>query len=283
MEEKEYTGWKVWTPNVDEFVDFYQNNVCPLDLLENEYLIVIDQNDGMVAGTYKKKNGVIEKVNRAPIKIKDPKDGRVNKVFNPRNPEQVCAFDLLHDDSITIKLISGKKGSGKTLMLVTAGLEALREKRYEKIVWIRNNIDVKDTKDFGILPGSLYEKAEPFLGPFIDHVGDKMKVEKMINEGQLEIIPLQFLRGRDIQNSIIMCSECENLTVQHLALIISRAADGTAIFFDGDVVQRDKAVFEKSKGMENMIKKLAGETLFGYVKLIKTERSATAALAEKLE
>ena len=261
----------------------YQEGSCPLDLLENEYLIILDRTDGSVAAVYKKKDDKLVKVNRASIKINDPKDGRVKKVYNPRNPEQVCAFDLLHDDSVTIKLIAGKKGSGKTLMLVTAGLEALREKRYEKIVWIRNNIDVKDTKDFGILPGTLYEKAEPFLGPFIDHVGDKMKVEKMVQEGQLEIIPLQFLRGRDIQNSIIMCSECENLTIQHLALIISRAAEGTVIFFDGDVIQRDKTVFEKSKGMENMIKKLAGESLFGYVKLIKTERSATAALAEKLE
>lgn len=283
MEEKEYTGWKVWTPTDEELVYLYQDGTCPLDLLENEYLIVLDRVDGTVASIYKKKNGILEKANRASIKINEPKDGRVKKVYNPRNPEQVCAFDLLHDDSVTVKLITGKKGSGKTLMLVTAGLEALREKRYKKIVWIRNNIDVKDTKDFGILPGTLYEKAEPFLGPFIDHVGDKMKVGKMVQEGQLEIIPLQFLRGRDIQNSIIMCSECENLTIQHLALIISRAAEGTVIFFDGDVIQRDRAVFEKSKGMETMIKKLAGESLFGYVKLIKTERSATAALAEKLE
>lgn len=283
MEEKEYTGWKVWTPTVDEFVDLYQNNKCPLDLLENEYLIVMDQNDGTVNGTYKKKNGNLEKVNRAPIKIKDPKDGRVNKVFNPRNPEQVCAFDLLHDDSTPVKLITGKWGTGKTMMLVTAALEALREKRYEKIVWIRNNVDVKDTKDIGAVPGSTIEKLWAYLGPFVDHVGEKMKVEKMINEGQLEIEPLQSLRGRNIENAIIICSEAENLTKEHIQLIIARAAEGSAVWLDGDTRQRDKTAFEKSKGLETMIKKLAGDPLFGYVKLIKTERSATAALADKLD
>ena len=283
MEEREYTGWKVWTPTNEELVELYQNNVCPLDLLENEYLIVMDQVDGTVNGTYKMKNGMLEKVNRAPIKIKDPKDGRVNKVYTPRNPEQVCAFDLLHDDDVPVKLITGSWGVGKTMLLVTAALEALREKRFEKVVWIRNNVDVKDTKDLGALPGEVLDKLLPFLGPFVDHVGDTMKVEKMIKEGQLEVEPLQSLRGRNIENAIIMCSESENLTKEHIQLIIARAAEGSAVWLDGDVRQRDKAAFEKSKGIETMIKKLAGDPLFGYVKLIKTERSPTAALADKLD
>lgn len=282
MEEKEYTGWKVWTPTIDEVVDLYQEGKCPLDLKENEYLIVLDPNDGTVNATYKKKNGQLEKVNRAPIKIKDPKDGRVNKVYNPRNPEQVCAFDLLHDDDVTVKLITGPWGAGKDVMTTTAALEALREKRCEKIVWIRNNVDLKDTKDIGALKGTADEKLFPYLGPFIDHVGDHMKIERMMNDGQLEIQPLQFLRGRDIQNAIIICSEAENLTKEQIALIISRAAEGTKIFFNGDTRQRDKTAFEKSKGLETMIKKLAGDPLFGYVNLIKTERSATAALADKI-
>lgn len=282
MEEKEYTGWKVWTPTDEELVYLYQDGTCPLDLLENEYLIVLDRVDGTVASIYKKKNGILEKANRASIKINEPKDGRVKKVYNPRNPEQVCAFDLLHDDTITIKLITGPWGAGKDVMTTTAALEALREKRCEKIVWIRNNVDLKDTKDIGALKGTADEKLFPYLGPFIDHVGDHLKIERMMKEGQLEIQPLQFLRGRDIQNAIIICSEAENLTKEQIALIISRAAEGTKIFFNGDTRQRDKANFEKSKGLETMIKKLAGDPLFGYVKLIKTERSATAALADKI-
>ena len=283
MEEKEYTGWKYWTPNDEELVYLYQEGSCPLDLVENEYLIIKDRTDDSVAAIYKKKNGQVEKINRAAIKINDPKDGRVKKVYNPRNSEQVCAFDLLHDDSVTIKLLTGRWGTGKTLLLVTAALEALREKRFEKIVWIRNNVDVKDTKDLGALPGEIIDKLLPYLGPFIDHVGDKQKVEKMIKEGQLEVEPLQSLRGRNIENAIIICSESENLTKEHIQLILARAAEGSAVWLDGDTRQRDKAVFEKSKGLETMIKKLAGEPLFGYVHLTKTERSATAALADKLD
>ena len=283
MEEKEYTGWKVWTPTDEELVDLYQEGSCPLDLLENEYLIVSDRTDGSVAAVYKKKDDKLVKVNRASIKINDPKDGRVKKVYNPRNPEQVCAFDLLHDDSVTVKLITGRWGTGKTLLLVTAALEALRERRFEKIVWIRNNVEVKDTPALGILPGEIIDKLLPYLGPFIDHVGDKQKIEKMIKEGQLEVEPLQSLRGRNIENAIIMCSEAENLSKEHIQLILARAAEGSAVWMDGDIFQRDRVSFEKSKGLETMIKRLSGNPLFGYVKLIKTERSATAALADKLD
>ena len=283
-EDREYTGWKTWKPTSDEFVDLYQNGICPIPLMENEYLLVLDdQEDGRVNQIYRMKGGKLEKISRAPIKINDPKDGRVKKVYNPRNPEQMCAFDLLHDDTVTVKLLTGRWGSGKTLMLVTAALEALREKRYEKIIWIRNNIDVKDTKDMGALPGTALEKLWPYLGPFIDHVGEKMKVEKMIKEGQLEIEPLQSLRGRNIENAIIICSEAENLTKEHIQLIIARAAEGSAVWLDGDTRQRDKSVFEKSKGLETMVRKLAGNPLFGYVKLIKSERSETAALADLMD
>ncbi|MBO7692063.1 MAG: PhoH family protein [Methanobrevibacter sp.] len=283
MEEKEYTGWKYWTPSDEELVYLYQEGSCPLDLVENEYLIVKDRTDDSVAAIYKKKNGQVEKINRAAIKINDPKDGRVKKVYNPRNSEQVCAFDLLHDDSVTVKLITGRWGTGKTLLLVTAALEALREKRFEKIVWIRNNVEVKDTPALGILPGEIIDKLLPYLGPFIDHVGDKQKIEKMIKEGQLEVEPLQSLRGRNIENAIIMCSEAENLSKEHIQLILARAAEGSAVWMDGDIFQRDRVSFEKSKGLETMIKRLSDNPLFGYVKLIKTERSATAALADKLD
>ena len=280
-EGREHTGWRRWSPNDGELAGFLVSGTCPVSLLENEYLIV-GTGDGSEL-VYRMRGGKLEKANRAPIKINDPKDGRVRKVYNPRNPEQVCAFDLLHDDSVTVKLLTGSWGTGKTVLLVTAALEALREKRYGKIVWIRNNVDLRGTKDMGALPGDALEKLWPYLGPFVDHVGERTKVERMIKEGQLEVEPLQSLRGRNIENAIIMCSEAENLTKEHLQLIIARAAEGSAVWLDGDTRQRDKAAFEKSKGLETMVEKLAGDPLFGHVKLIKSERSPTAALADRMD
>lgn len=167
------------------------------------------------------------------------------------------------------------------MLLVSAALNMLNRGRYDRIIWIRNNIDVKDTKDIGALPGEAIEKLLPYLGPFIDHVGED-EVKSMINTGSLIVEPLQFLRGRNFENSIIMCSEAENLTKEHIQLIIARAAEGSIVMFDADNRQRDKTIFEKSQGVETMIEKFKGNKLFGYVHLIKGERSATAAMADLL-
>ena len=79
-----------------------------------------------------------------------------------------------------------------------------------------------------------------------------------------------------------MCSEAENLLTSHIQLIIARAAEGSEVWFDGDMSQVDAKAFRESKGLDNLKEALIGEKLFGYIKLVKSERSATAALADKL-
>ena len=296
MIEQKYTGWKKWTPTAEEWVDFMSDQVVPFELLENEYLLIYSTQNELEA-QYVKKAGKLKKIGRNTIKIEREEEkeavisdsqkkkrsstNKKNDVFMPRNDEQICAFNLVKDDDTTIKLICGTWGTGKTMILVSAGLEALNHGKFEKIIWIRNNVDVANTKDLGALPGEVIDKLLPFLGPFIDHCGEN-KVKTMITKGSLLVEPLQSLRGRNFKNSLIICSESENLTKEHIQLIIARAAEGSEVWFDADLAQRDKNVFEKSKGIETLIDRLKGEPLFGYVYLIISERSATAALADKL-
>lgn len=310
MVDENYTGWKVWTPVGDEWLSFYESNSVPFKMLENEYLIVKTE-DGY-ATTYCYENGKLRKFTGGSIKtvkddrpvLDDPaaqpattgrkstkaeskqnKDVKYSKgksiTITPRNTEQICAFDLFKDDSKTIKVITGTWGTGKTMIMVNAALEALSYGKFDKIIWIRNNVDVAGTKDMGALPGDAYEKLKPFLGPFRDHAGE-MGTLTMVKKGTLIVEPLQYLRGRNFENAIIMCSEAENLTKEHLQLIIARAAEGSEVWIDGDTRQRDKAIFEKSKGMESLISKFKGNKLFGYVHLTKSERSETAAMADLL-
>lgn len=278
---QKYQGWTKWYPTDAELADFFMDrSTCPIELRENEYLIICDSSDTATA-YYKMKNGKIVDICHAAFKSTS-ENGKV-KVINPRNPEQKCAFDMLVDSDSTVKLITGTWGSGKSCLLVTAGLQALKEKKFDKIVWIRNNVDVKDTKDLGALPGEVNDKLLPFLGPFIDHAGGNRAVVKMLELGQLVVEPLQYLRGRNLENTLILCSESENLTREHIQLIIARCAEGSQVWFDGDTVQRDKKSFEESKGIERMVDSLAGNPLFAYINLIKVERSATASLADKIK
>ena len=302
MADITYTGWKKWSPTSDEWAELYATGAVPVSLKENEYLIVKSEGSSTIFYCYE--NGQLRKFTGGSIKTtkddtpvllessKSKQDDKQhssaqkyskgkNVVIVPRNDEQACAFDLMKDPSKTVKLLTGTWGTGKTLILVSAALEALKAGRFKRIVWIRNNVDVKDTKDLGALPGEVIDKLLPFLGPFIDHAGEN-SVRTMLNKGTLVVEPLQSLRGRNFDDTLIMCSEAENLTKEHIQLIIARAAEGSEVWFDADNRQRDKASFERSRGIETLIERFAGQKLFGYVHLVKSERSETAAMADLL-
>lgn len=272
-----YKGYVEITPTQEEWSELYthpNNNIY--NALTNQYIIAYGE-DNAVADKLKWDGNCYKH-----LSYKQINNSFVNKV-KPRNVQQDCAFDMLQDKSTTIKVVSGRFGSGKTYLMVVNALQLLYENKFERIVWVRNNIGVKDTKDLGALPGTEFEKLLPFVGPLIDHLGGVDGVEMLMHQGKLEVQHLGFIRGRDIKNSIIMCSEAENLTKQHVQLLIGRVGEGSNLWLDGDFKQTDAKVFEENNGLNTAIEKLKGHPLFGYVHLEKSERSATSALADLLD
>ena len=128
-----------------------------------------------------------------------------------------------------------------------------------------------------------FEKTLPYVMPLADHCGGIEGLKTLIDAGRLEVIPLGFLRGRSIRNSILYSMESENLTKEHIQLIMGRIDEGSQLWMDGDIKQRDRSSFEKSRGLEIMIERLAGNPNFGYVKLEKSERSEVARMADLLD
>lgn len=272
-----YTGIFEWELDQEKMADWYSHRLpAPSNLKNNQYLILEDE-DGKEVDIYINTSKGLEKVNYPTI------GNDFTGIVKPRNKEQRCAIDLLNRSDIPIKLITGKFGSGKTMLCVTAALEQVQKNKFEKIIFVRNNVQVKDTDQLGALPGDMYDKTLPYLLPFADHCGGIEGLEALMNEGKLEVIPLAFLRGRSIRNSILYSMESENLTKQHIQLIMGRIDEGSQLWLDGDAKQRDKMSFVESKGLETMIDRLQGNDLFGYVHLIKSERSNVAALADLLD
>lgn len=275
MEQKNYTGYQILHLTDQELSDFYSGNPLKVDLFNNEYLLLEDER-GNIVDKYCYQNG----------KFKTLKHQVIQSSFGgklvARNIQQELAIDMLKNDAITVKLITGTWGSGKTLLLVSNALEAIEKHKFEKIVWIRNNVQVKDTDALGALPGSELDKMLPYVMPFADHCGGVEGVKQLIDEGTLEVIPLGFLRGRSIRNAVIISSEAENLTKSHIQLLLGRVDEGSQLWLDADVRQRDREAFVKSAGLETTIDRLKGNPLFGYVHLEKSERSATAQLADLL-
>lgn len=217
-----------------------------------------------------------------PIKYKNLNTTYAGKI-KPLNDQQKIAFDLLQNDDITIKLLLGVYGSGKDFLMVNHAIDLIEKGKYDKIVWVRNNIEVKDTKELGFLPGSMFEKIYPFAAILADCLGGEVALERAITDGWVEIQPLGFIRGRSFQRSIIYCSEAENLTKQHIQLLIGRVGEGSALWINGDLRQIDDVAFERNNGIQKLIDKLTGNERFGTVYLPITERSETARLADLLD
>jgi PhoH-like ATPase len=273
--DNHYTGYQILDLSDHELTQLYEGKYNYNDLKENEYLII--KNNDKVIDYFCKKKNELKRINYPLL------ENNFTGEMKPRNPQQYCAMDLLKDNSIPVKLITGSFGSGKTMMCIIAALEAIEKGLFDKIVFIRNNVQVKDTELIGALPGDVFDKTLPYVLPFADHCGGIDGVEKLIDDGQLEVIPLAFLRGRSIRNSIIYSMESENLTKEHIQLIMGRVDEGSQLWMDGDIKQRDKLNFEKSQGLETMIERLSGNKLFGYVHLIKSERSEVARLCDLLD
>lgn len=272
-----YKGYIEVSLTQEEWSKLYTNSSENIHgCLTNQYLIIRDKDENIV-DKFKWNGSEYKK-----LSFKQINNSFVNKI-KPRNIQQECVFDMLQDKNTTIKVVSGRFGSGKTFLMVVNALQLLQDGKFEKIVWVRNNIAVKDTKDLGALPGNELEKLLPFVMPFADHVGGAQGVEMLMRQNKLEVQHLGFIRGRDIKNSIIICSEAENLTKQHVQLLIGRVGEGSNLWLDGDFKQADAKVFEDNSGLNIAIDKLKGHHLFGYVHLEKSERSETSALADLLD
>ena len=275
----DYKGYVEVQLNDEKLAAFYNNKevyIELLDLKENQYLLIKDST-GEVVDKYCYQNGELRQVMFCKL------GGNFSGVIKPRNPEQYCLFDMLKDKTSKIKLVTGRFGSGKTLAMVIAAIELVEKGKFDRIVWVRNNVAVKDAPEIGFLPGDDLAKLKPFLGPFLDHAGGEDGVAKLLEDDKLWVIPLGHLRGRSLKNCILLCSECENFTKEHIQLLMGRIDEGSQLWLDGDLKQRDKQIFEKSAGIEKLVERLKGNKLFAYVHLVKSERSEVAALADWLD
>lgn len=235
--------------------------------------------DGAAQAIFSHKGGKIDVISPKAIRNK-----WINKI-TPKNSEQICLFNLLLNQDITILYAGGKYGSGKSFILNNFALQELEQSNIRKIIYVPNNSFVENTLEVGTLPGELLSKVIGQIGPLVDLVGLDW-IEKMISRDELEVVPMSSIRGRSFEDSIIIVNEAQNLTEDHIKLLIGRCGQGSRIFFDGDLRQSDSAVFKNKNGLKLLLKLSNSEKfaeLFGTVRLEKIERSKTAQAADYLD
>jgi len=269
-------GYKEITLSDEELGQFYVEMRSPIEILENQYLVIKDK-DGIVIDKYKFQNGELKKVNFQII------NSTYMGKIKPKNFEQELALDLLNSKDVTVKLIRGCYGSGKDFLMFGKALELIDAGAFKKIIYIRPNVTLKDVPDIGYLRGNEFDKLSWTLGPLYDKVGGKEEIDRLIEEERLELMPLLFIRGRSFESSIVYVTEGQNITNEIAKLLLGRIGQDSILMINADNHQTDSRIYEKDNGIVSMIEKLSGNPLFGYVYLSQTLRSDTANLANLLD
>lgn len=218
-------------------------------------------------------------------------DKENNFGIQPRNAEQAFAFEVLNDPDVKLVGLTGKAGTGKTLLALASALK--QHKIYGQILLARPIVSLSN-KDLGYLPGDEKQKVAPYMQPLFDNLNviktqlgqnspDLRVIDEMQKSGQLEIEALAFIRGRSLTETYCIIDEAQNLTPHEVKTIITRAGENTKMVFTGDLQQIDSPYLDtQSNGLAYMIDKMKGQTLFGHVNLVKGERSELSELASNL-
>ena len=209
----------------------------------------------------------------------------------PRNAEQSFALHMVTDNKVQLVTLSGKAGTGKTLIALAGALKCRSD--YRKIYLARPIVPLSN-RDLGFLPGDIQSKLEPYMQPLFDNLSvirhqfrakDKRlkKINQMLEDEKLLITPLAYIRGRSLQRSFFIVDEAQNLTPHEVKTIITRAGDGTKIVFTGDIQQIDHPYLDKrSNGLTYLISRMKNQDMYAHITLEKGERSQLADLASEL-
>ena len=283
-----YAGRRIEENITEEFIDRmyaepYQLEVSALPLakplLPNEYLIMRNEKKSALA-TFDPCTRSIKRVDKLTA-----------YGITPRNAEQTFALNALMNPDIHLVTVSGKAGTGKTLLALAAALE---KRKFYRQIYIARPIVPLSNKDMGFLPGDIQAKLDPYIQPLFDNLGviqnqfheteaNFRRIKELHEAGKLVIAPLSYIRGRSLVKIYFIVDEAQNLTPHEVKTIITRAGEGTKVVLTGDIFQIDHPYLDSySNGLSYLIDKMQGQKIYAHINLEKGERSELADLASNL-
>ena len=269
-------------------IDRIYSSAEGIDVGEFDFKDILHPNDCFVMKS--DRNSVLARYDPFDRTVKRVRKGK-HYGIEPRNAEQSFAFEVLCDPRVKLVAVTGKAGTGKTLLALAAALGQLAD--YKQILLARPIVALSN-KDIGFLPGDAQEKVAPYMQPLFDNLNvikrqfqasspEVKRLDDMQKAGQLVIEALAFIRGRSFSETYCIIDESQNLTPNEIKTIVTRAGEGTKMVFTGDIQQIDQPYLDAySNGLIYMTDKMKGQKLFAHINLVKGERSELSELASDL-
>jgi len=207
----------------------------------------------------------------------------------PKNIYQGMALDALLDTSIELVILTGPAGCGKTLLALACALELVIEKGiYDKVLVTRNTPEIAES--IGFLPGTEEEKMAPWLAAITDtlevlHKGDENPISSrnyIMEKANVQFKSVNFMRGRSIQNAVVILDESQNLTASQLKTIITRCGEGTKLICTGNLAQIDSNYLTPvTSGLTYIVERFKNFEGSATINLNGVVRSRLASFAEE--
>jgi PhoH-like ATPase len=277
-----FTGVSVLKLSPQQVDTFYEKGKLEnkdFDLFPNEYLVL---KGGKQSALAVHKDGYIKKLKQAS------QTGFNVQGITPRNKEQAFAMDMVLDEDIHMATLTGRAGSGKTLISIASAVHMVNSKKYDKIIISR---PVQSTSgEIGFLPGTKYDKMEPWIQPIVDNFkivfgpknGDHY-FNMLLDKGIIEIESLAFIRGRSLPNTIFILDESQNITYKEAKAVTTRMGENSKLVLLGDLEQIDAPHLDSvTSGLGAVVEKFKDFNLSAHITLLKGERSPLAAYAARI-
>jgi PhoH-like ATPase len=274
-----YTGVSVREISSEEMSSFYKDGEIRLEesFYPNEFLVLKADRQSALAVN---KNGVIKKL------LFTSGSGFSVEGITPRNKEQTFALEALLDPKCHMVTMTGKAGCGKTLLAVASAVNMLQSGKYKKIIVSRPVQSL--SSDIGFLPGTKYEKMEPWIQPMIDNFkivfnNSDSYFKLMLEKEIIEVESLSYIRGRSLPDTIFILDEAQNITYQEAKAVLTRMGDRSKIIMLGDLEQIDAPHLDSTtSGLGAIVEKFKDFELSSHITLLKGERSKLATYAAKI-
>lgn len=191
------------------------------------------------------------------------------KIIEPFTPGQLQYIEMMLKKDMTFCI--GPAGTGKTYLAVAVAVSLLKKKQVRKIVLARPAVEAGER--LGFLPGDLQAKVNPYLRPLFDSLEEMMEfsqMRKFMEMDIIEVIPLAFMRGRTLNEAIVICDEAQNTTVSQMLMFLTRLGRGSKMIITGDITQTDLEKGQVS-GLVDAVRKLRHIAGVGFVELERTD------------
>jgi len=272
-----YTGIAEVAISAEEMASLYDDEV-----ISSKTVADIPVNTSLVISS--ERGSALGRVT-SPGKISVVRGDRDLFGLSGRSAEQRLAIDVLLDPTIGIVSLGGRAGTGKSALALCAGLEAVLERQVHRKIMVFRPLYAVGGQDLGYLPGDAAEKMNPWAEATFDTLSSVVShnvVEEVMARGLLEVLPLTHIRGRSLHDAFVIVDEAQSLERNVLLTMLSRIGQNSRVVLTHDVAQRDNLRVGRHDGVASVIEALKGQQLFAHLTLMRSERSAIAALVTDL-